>query len=131
MNRRGFLGTLIGGVAAATAVRTFPFRVFSFPTEPMLAATSVRFVKMYDVIERKMINRFDVLYGFGALDMLRHTVSCHMITGINGMTIDQDAIDNFKAAMALDYGQGIIAVPAPALMKSFGSKQIHAGWDVE
>lgn len=31
MNRRAFLGTLIGGVAAAAAVRTFPFRVYSFP----------------------------------------------------------------------------------------------------
>jgi hypothetical protein len=32
MNRRGFLQTMIGGVAAAAAVRTFPFRVFSFPS---------------------------------------------------------------------------------------------------
>jgi hypothetical protein len=35
-NRRGFLkmmGGLVGGVAASAAVRTFPFRVFSFPTE--------------------------------------------------------------------------------------------------
>ena len=33
MNRRNFLSTLIGGVATAAAVRTFPFRVFSFPKE--------------------------------------------------------------------------------------------------
>ena len=33
MNRRGFLGALIGGVATAAAVQTFPFRVFSFPAE--------------------------------------------------------------------------------------------------
>lgn len=33
MNRRAFLGSLIGGVVAASAVRTFPFRVFSFPSE--------------------------------------------------------------------------------------------------
>jgi len=33
MDRRGFLKTLIGGVAATAAVRTFPFRVFSFPSE--------------------------------------------------------------------------------------------------
>lgn len=33
MNRRGFLRAMIGGVAAAAAVRTFPFRVFSFPKE--------------------------------------------------------------------------------------------------
>lgn len=33
MNRRGFLGMMIGGIAAQAAVRSFPFRVFSFPTE--------------------------------------------------------------------------------------------------
>lgn len=33
MNRRNFMRSLVGGVAAAAAVRTFPFRVFSFPTE--------------------------------------------------------------------------------------------------
>jgi hypothetical protein len=32
MNRRNFLGFLAGGLAASAAVRTFPFRVFSFPT---------------------------------------------------------------------------------------------------
>jgi hypothetical protein len=37
MNRRGFLSTLIGGVAATAAVRSFPFRVFSFPSEVALA----------------------------------------------------------------------------------------------
>lgn len=33
--RRGFLGMMVGGIAAAAAVRTFPFRVFSFPSEPL------------------------------------------------------------------------------------------------
>jgi hypothetical protein len=33
MRRRGFLNTLIGGVAASAAVRTWPFRVYSFPSE--------------------------------------------------------------------------------------------------
>jgi hypothetical protein len=32
VNRRNFLGVMFGGVAAAAA-RTFPFRVFSFPSE--------------------------------------------------------------------------------------------------
>ena len=31
MNRRNFLGALVGGVATAAAVRTWPFRVYSFP----------------------------------------------------------------------------------------------------
>lgn len=48
MNRRGFLRSLVGGVAAAAAVRTFPFRVYSFPTEvvssnfELLAATTLK-----------------------------------------------------------------------------------------
>lgn len=33
INRRAFLGGLVGGVVATAAVRTFPFRVFSFPTD--------------------------------------------------------------------------------------------------
>jgi hypothetical protein len=36
MDRRGFLGKLIGGVAATAAARTWPFRVYSFPAEPTL-----------------------------------------------------------------------------------------------
>lgn len=33
MNRRKFIGTLIGGITGAAAVRTWPFRVYSFPSE--------------------------------------------------------------------------------------------------
>jgi hypothetical protein len=33
INRRGFIGTMVGGVAASAAVRTWPFRVYSFPTD--------------------------------------------------------------------------------------------------
>ena len=38
MDRRKFLSSLIGGVAATAAVRTFPFRVFSFPKEIQLSS---------------------------------------------------------------------------------------------
>jgi hypothetical protein len=31
MNRRKFIGAMVGGVAVSAAVRTFPFRVYSFP----------------------------------------------------------------------------------------------------
>ncbi|MGB7147515.1 MAG: hypothetical protein WBD45_00060 [Terriglobales bacterium] len=41
MNRRNFLGLMVGGVAAAAAVRTFPFRVFSFPKQVELYGTSM------------------------------------------------------------------------------------------
>lgn len=33
MDRRSFFKLMVGGIAAAAAVRTFPFRVFSFPAE--------------------------------------------------------------------------------------------------
>jgi len=36
MNRRNFLRSLVGGVAVGAAVRTWPFRVYSFPSEPKL-----------------------------------------------------------------------------------------------
>ena len=36
MNRRSFLSTLVGGVAVAAAQRTWPFRVYSFGSEPRL-----------------------------------------------------------------------------------------------
>jgi hypothetical protein len=34
MDRRGFLRSLVGGVAVGAAVRTWPFRVYSFPPVP-------------------------------------------------------------------------------------------------
>lgn len=36
IDRRKFLSTMIGGIAASAAVRTFPFRVFSFPSAPRI-----------------------------------------------------------------------------------------------
>lgn len=49
MNRRGFLGKLIGGVAAAAAVRTWPFRVYSFPAEvvPAFNPIDTSFYQLY------------------------------------------------------------------------------------
>ena len=63
MGRRGFLGLMIGGVAASAAVRTWPFRVFSFPTRinvfhgdfPELLAPGLRdvFMKYFDLVIRE------------------------------------------------------------------------------
>src|SRR6266700_3270980 len=36
MDRRKFFGMMIGGVAAAAAVRTWPFRIYSFPSKPRI-----------------------------------------------------------------------------------------------
>jgi hypothetical protein len=40
LTRRGFLGLAIGGVAAAAAVRAFPFRTYSFPSEIQRASVT-------------------------------------------------------------------------------------------
>lgn len=79
MNRRDFLRRLtVGGVAAATAAREWPFRVFSFPQEikiaPILYAPTpyppirIRFIRNFDPAQAKMVNRWDVLYGFMKLE---------------------------------------------------------------
>ena len=47
MNRRNFFRTMIGGVAAAAAVRTWPFRVYSFPT--LLAIPSNDRIDIMDI----------------------------------------------------------------------------------
>ena len=39
MDRRKFLSLIVGGVAATAAVRTFPFRVYSFPSKPAVPFT--------------------------------------------------------------------------------------------
>lgn len=46
-NRRAFLQTLVGGIVAGAAVRTWPFRVFSFPAAPVLTATELRITSTY------------------------------------------------------------------------------------
>lgn len=58
INRRGFLGMMIGGVAATAAVRTFPFRVFSFPT-------NITIVTPYDIsaIERILVPDVEAAWG--------------------------------------------------------------------
>jgi hypothetical protein len=44
MNRRNFLSSIIGGVTATAAVRTWPFRVYSFPTTITIVGPAVTIV---------------------------------------------------------------------------------------
>ena len=39
MDRRSFFRTMVGGVAASAAVRTWPFRVYSFPSQIVIPTT--------------------------------------------------------------------------------------------
>lgn len=51
MDRRGFLQSLIGGVAVTAAVQTWPFRVYSFASEIKIATPkeSVDFLKAHRI----------------------------------------------------------------------------------
>ena len=69
MNRRGFLGTLVGGLAASAAVRTWPFRVYSFPSEITIEKPlAVRLVREFDPARNTMVTRWDILAGWVKLD---------------------------------------------------------------
>jgi hypothetical protein len=46
MKRRDFISKLVGGVATAAAVRSWPFRVFSFPSQ---VAPSPDYMKLRDI----------------------------------------------------------------------------------
>ena len=71
MNRRAFLSTLIGGVAAAAAVRTWPFRAYSFPSEVKIAPIAAGGALTIEMIERTLTEMWenyryipDVIYGY-------------------------------------------------------------------
>lgn len=50
MDRRSFFSSMVGGIATAAAVRTWPFRVFSFPSGVELASRlTIRIVRAYDI----------------------------------------------------------------------------------
>jgi hypothetical protein len=62
LNRRAFLGTLIGGTVAAAAIQTWPFRVYSFPTDIIIpeVGPSIRVIRAYDLAGMKsMTMRMD------------------------------------------------------------------------
>ena len=62
IDRRAFLGTLIGGTVAAAAVQTWPFRVYSFPSQIIIpeVGLSIRLIRAYDLAGMKsMAMRMD------------------------------------------------------------------------
>jgi hypothetical protein len=65
INRRNFLGMTIGGVAASAAVRTWPFRVFSFPSEVKPVSFSEYFLNAFHLANGNPRNEviFDRMLG--------------------------------------------------------------------
>jgi hypothetical protein len=62
MDRRNFIGTLVGGLAATAAVRTWPFRVYSFPSDIIYEKPGIRLVRHYDLNQDPMLTRFDAAF---------------------------------------------------------------------
>lgn len=122
MNRRGFLNSLVGGVAASVAMRTWPFRVFSFPTEIKrgLGITSVRFVRAFDPIQKTMYSRLDTLYGFGADRLIMPSRIEHgsIISSNNGLPLSQEVISHFTEKLHIPY-----CPPDRFYIDGFASKQ--------
>ena len=108
LSRRGFLGTMIGGVAASAAVRTFPFRVFSFPeTVKVAQPLTLRFIRAYDPMADKMISRWDVLSGFGKLTPY----------GMDFCKMDE--VNSGSLSNALDRMEAPLAVKSVLLRQTF------------
>jgi hypothetical protein len=57
MNRRNFLG-LVGGVSMAAAVRTWPFRVYSFPSEIVAPTPKLRGDMIRLLSQQKFVDLF-------------------------------------------------------------------------
>ena len=54
MDRRAFIGSLVGGVATGAAVRTWPFRVYSFPSDVKPVNLRPPMRRFYDTDVRRM-----------------------------------------------------------------------------
>jgi hypothetical protein len=91
VNRRRFLGFLGLGAAAVAAEQVIPFnRVWSFPKQIVLPGSlilppgaSARFIKVWDVREARLISRFDMAFGFGALKVpgdIKNALAVHNST---------------------------------------------------
>jgi hypothetical protein len=65
MERRDFLRAMLGGVAVAAAVRTFPFRVYSFPSQVQI----IRPDEAQEIISG-LFREFQVVGWKGAADRL-------------------------------------------------------------
>jgi hypothetical protein len=89
MDRRGFLGMMIGGIAASAAVRTFPFRVFSFPSV-------VKPVRDYYSIEWPIVTR---AWEYGSY--------------LPEMTLASRAFAGFEFISMKDYGMDLKVVEPP------------------
>lgn len=89
LTRRGFLGALVGGAAvAATAsvARTFPFRVFSFPSEVKTYATISEYTEYADYVN---FSSFAIAKGIDAAVIK----AVHELAYNLGVSVDQLSLE--------------------------------------
>ncbi len=68
MNRRAFLRLLgLGSVAVAVAPTVLEALTCAPAAPPPLAFSSTAFMRAFDPMDAALVNRFDVLYGFGCM----------------------------------------------------------------
>jgi len=68
VNRRGFLQSLVGGIAATAAVRIWPFRVYSFPSEIKIADATAIGIELENIPLEKFAT---IWYSKEAVDLLK------------------------------------------------------------
>lgn len=62
INRRKFLKQLVGGIAVGAVVRTWPFRVFSFPSELVATPMEISSYSSYSIKYSGTINHVDTSF---------------------------------------------------------------------
>jgi hypothetical protein len=82
ISRRGFLASMIGGIAAAAAIRTFPFTVYSFPEKIIISKVMIEFWDADQIITGMSLNGCLASY----LDGATHRPTANEIESYLGKT---------------------------------------------
>lgn len=96
MRCRNFLKTLIGGIAATAAVRTWPFRVYSFPSE----------IKLGDIVGSNVIIRIPSRF---AINPERNIPLRYYSVNIPFTARELGIFEADRLAKEMDLEQGIIS----------------------
>ena len=113
MNRRNFLGLMVGGVAAAAAVRTFPFRVFSFPKQVELygaadvsSLINLTLERVSDQINENLITSEDTLIS-QFKSGLRRPVAIQLVSDVpHDNALSPTPLRNFLADSSSSFSRG-------------------------
>lgn len=97
MNRRNFLRSVVGAGAAAVAVRTFPFRVYSIPAAPQIALANQFFDGDTWILHPDQAQAFDKLLDM-PLALRGQSRSLLSMGCIDGSTLGGGAVTYWRRA---------------------------------